>query len=61
MDGLIWILLPGFVAIASGVLSWFVMQSRMEVKLAEQRERITAARAALDAEKLAIKDSLDTA
>jgi hypothetical protein len=61
MDALLWILLPGFVAIASGLLSWFVMQSRMEVKLAEQRENITASRAALEAEKKAMKDSLDTA
>lgn len=61
MDSLLWILLPGFVAIASGLLSWFVMQSRMEVKLAEQRESISASRAALEAEKKAMKDSLDTA
>ena len=61
MDALLWILLPGFVAIASGLLSWFVMQSRMEVKLAEQREQISASRAALEAEKKAMKESLDTA
>lgn len=61
MDALLWILLPGFVAIASGLLSWFVMQSRMEVKLAEQRENIAASRAALEAEKKAMKESLDTA
>lgn len=61
MDALLWILLPGFVALASGLLSWFVMQSRMEVKLAEQRETISASRAALEAEKKAMKDSLDTA
>ncbi len=61
MDSLLWILLPGFVAIASGLLSWFIMQSRMEVKLAEQREGIVASRAAIEAEKKAMKDSLDTA
>ena len=61
MDALLWILLPGFVALASGLLSWFVMQSRMEVKLAEQRENISASRAALEAEKKAMKESLDTA
>ena len=61
MEVLLLVLLPGFVAIASGLLCWFVMQSRMDVKLAEQREGISAARAALEAEKIAIKDSLDTA
>ena len=31
-------LVPGFEALASGVLAWFVMQARMEVKLAQQRD-----------------------
>src|SRR5215470_264968 len=38
MEAMLWILLPGFVAIASALLAWFVTQSRMDVKLAEQRE-----------------------
>ncbi len=61
MDTLLWILLPGFVALASGVLSWFVMQSRMEVRLAQLREHLAAERGALEAEKEALKTSLDTA
>jgi hypothetical protein len=61
METLLWILLPGFVALASGLLAWFVMQSRMEVKLAEQRERLAEDRGALDAEKAALKASLETA
>jgi hypothetical protein len=61
MEALLWILLPGFVALASGLLSWFVMQSRMEVKLAEQREMLASERGALDAEKVAVKMSLENA
>ena len=61
METLLWILLPGFVALASGLLAWFVMQSRMEVKLAEQRERLAEDRGALEAEKVALKASLETA
>ncbi len=61
METLLWILLPGFVALASGLLSWFVMQSRMEVKLAELRESLAADRGALDAEKEALKTSMETA
>ncbi len=61
MEPLLWILLPGFVALASGLLSWFIMQSRMEVKLAELRESLAASRGALDAEKDAVKASLETA
>jgi hypothetical protein len=61
MDALLWILLPGFTAVASGLLAWFIMQSRMEVALALQRERLAETRGALDAEKSALAESLDTA
>jgi hypothetical protein len=61
MDALLWILLPGFVAIASGLLAWFIMQSRMEVALASQREALAEARGVLEAEKAAVKASFDTA
>jgi hypothetical protein len=58
MEALLWILLPGFVAVASGLLSWFVMQSRMEVALAQQRERLAESRGALEAERNAVRDSV---
>jgi len=61
MEALLWILLPGFVALASGLLAWFVMQSRMDVKLAEQRADLAEARGALDAEKAAMQASLPMA
>ena len=61
MEPLLWILLPGFVALASGLLSWFIMQSRMEVKLAEQREMLANERGALTAEKIGVKLSFENA
>jgi hypothetical protein len=61
MEALLWILLPGFVAVASGVLSWFVMQARMDVALANQRADIAGARGAMDAEKAAVKASFQSA
>jgi hypothetical protein len=68
MEALIWILLPGFTAVASGLLAWFIMQSRMDValadereRLAEQREGIAERRGELTAEKAALESSLDTA
>lgn len=61
MEALLWILLPGFVALAAGTLAWFVMQSRMEVALAQQRERLAEARGSLDAEKAAVNASFDVA
>jgi hypothetical protein len=61
MEAVIWILLPGFTAVASGLLAWFIMQSRMEVALSLQREHLAESRGALDAEKSALGASLDTA
>lgn len=61
MDAALWILLPGFVALASGLLSWFVMQSRMEVKLAELREQLANERGVVEAERAATKASFESA
>jgi len=61
MEAALWILLPGFVAVASGLLAWFVTQSRMEVKLAEQRELLAETRGAIAAERQAMEASLKTA
>lgn len=61
MEALLWVLLPGFVALGSGLLAWFIMQSRMEVKLAEQRERIAAERGAIQAEREAMESQLQAA
>ncbi len=61
MEPLWWILLPGFVAVASGVLAWFIMQARMDVALAHQREALAQTRGHLEAERVAVKTSFDTA
>jgi hypothetical protein len=61
MEALLWITLPGFTAVASGLLAWFIMQSRMEVALAQQRERLAESRGALDAERTALDAALPTA
>jgi hypothetical protein len=61
MDIVLWLMLPGFAAVGAGVLCWFVMQSRMDVRMAELRESLAADRGALDAEKEAVKASLETA
>jgi len=61
MEAALWVFLPGFVAIASALLSWFVMQSRMEVKLAEQRETLAELRGQIRAEKEAMELSVHSA
>ena len=68
MDALLWILVPGLSSVASAILAWFVMQSRMEVKLAgererlaDQREHIAETRGELKAEKAGLQSTLQTA
>ena len=61
METLFWIFVPAFAAVASGVLAWFIMQSRMEVALAGLREELAESRGALRAEKAAVAESLETA
>ena len=58
MEALLWILLPGLTAVGTGILAWFVMQSRMDVALAQQRERLAESRGALEAERNAVRDSV---
>ena len=53
--------LAGFVALSTGLLSWFVMQSRMEVKLAEQRADLAEQKGAIEAEKKALQATLPLA
>ena len=61
MEAVLVIGLPVFSAVASSILAWFVMQSRMEVKLAEARERIAAEKGAIQAEREAMEAQLQTA
>jgi hypothetical protein len=58
MNPLWGVLAAPFCALAAGGLVYFVMQSRMEVRLARQREKLAAADAALGARKEAMADSL---
>jgi hypothetical protein len=61
MDALLWILLPGFAAVASGLLAYYIMQSRMEVALARERESTAQARGTLEAEKVSLEQALNGA
>src|SRR2546427_10109886 len=61
MEAFLWILLPGFVALTSGLLAWFVMQSRMDVRLAEERERVAMERGTWEAEKAGHRASFEVA
>ena len=58
MSPLYWIAWSSICAAGTGLLVYFVMQSRMEVLLSKQREELAAARAALSAQKEALENSM---
>lgn len=45
-------------AVATGGLVWFIMHSRMEVRLARQREKLAEAKATLESQKQALEGTL---
>lgn len=50
-DAIIWMLLPVFVAAGSALLSFFIMQARLDVAVSREREVIAQIRAQLSAQK----------
>jgi len=45
MDALIWIMLPAITAMGSALLAFYIMQARLEVVVAKEREALVEARA----------------
>lgn len=58
MEPLIWILLPVFVAAGSSLLSFFIMQARMEMALAKERELLAEARATISSQEKILQEKL---
>jgi hypothetical protein len=58
MEPVWWIFAMLSCGIMTGGLVYFVMQSRMEVRLSRQREELAAAKASLSAQKRALRDSI---
>jgi hypothetical protein len=56
MEAFLWMFLPVFVAGGSALLCYFVMQSRMEVAVAKERETLAEARAMLSSHKVTVEE-----
>jgi hypothetical protein len=56
MEAFLWLFLPLFVAGGSALLSYFVMQARMEVALAKERESLAEARAMINSHKITLEE-----
>jgi hypothetical protein len=56
MEAFLWLFLPVFVAGGSALLSYYVMQARMEVALAKERESLAEARATINSHKVTLDE-----
>jgi hypothetical protein len=58
MEAFLWMFLPVFVAGGSSLLSYFIMQARMEVALAKERESLAEARATITSQKITMEERI---
>ncbi|HYZ85854.1 MAG TPA: hypothetical protein VE621_15695 [Bryobacteraceae bacterium] len=61
MDAFLWIMLPVLVAAGSAILSYYIMQARMEVAIAREREAAATMKAQLEAIEQKIEDKVKAA
>jgi hypothetical protein len=58
LDAFLWLFLPVFVAGGSALLSYYIMQARMEVALAKERESLAEARATITWQKVSMEERI---
>jgi hypothetical protein len=58
MEAFLWMFLPVFVAGGSALLSFCIMQARMEVALAKERESLAEARATITSQKVTLEERI---
>jgi hypothetical protein len=58
MEAFLWMFLPIFVAGGSALLSFYIMQARMEVALAKERESLAEARATITSQKVTMEERI---
>ena len=56
LDAVIWVLLPVFIAAGSALLSFYIMQARMEVAVAKERESLAEANAIINSNKVTLEE-----
>jgi hypothetical protein len=56
MEAFLWLFLPVFVAGGSALLSYYIMQARMDVAIAKEREILAEARAMLSSHKVTLEE-----
>jgi hypothetical protein len=58
LDALLWLFLPVFVAGGSALLSFYIMQAKMEVAVSKQRETLAEAQATINSQKVMMEERI---
>lgn len=58
LDALLWLFLPVFVAGGSALLSFYIMQAKLEVALSKERESLAEARATISSQKITMEERI---
>src|ERR1700722_4255547 len=58
MEAFLWLFFPVFVAGGSALLSYYIMQAKMEVALARERESLAEARATITSQKVTMEERI---
>jgi len=58
LDALLWLFLPLFVAGGSALLSFYIMQAKMEVAVSKERESLAEARATITSQKVTMEERI---
>ena len=58
LEAFLWMFLPVFVAGGSALLSYYIMQAKMEVAIAKERESLSEARATISSQKVTLEERI---
>jgi len=56
MDAFLWMFLPVFIAAGSALLAFYIMQAKLDVAIAKERETLAEARALLSTNKVTLEE-----
>lgn len=60
MDAIVWMFLPAFVAVGSAMLSYYIMQARMELAISKEKETVTQVRTQLTSQQQLMEEKMRT-
>ena len=61
MDAFLWMFLPVFIAAGSALLAFYIMQAKLDVAIARERETLAEARASINTHKVAAEERVKAA